>query len=130
MMQGFAARLTIKLPSGRKQSYGTLPGDSSTNGARAIQPRVYHSTKVAKESVASLAIESGVLEWIRSEESPTVPSPRKTITTLEPARRERGHIPLDIVSLFLLATSGSNKLHLANPLCYRTRLGQANKRRP
>ncbi|KAF8598771.1 hypothetical protein BDV93DRAFT_324154 [Ceratobasidium sp. AG-I] len=86
-MNGVAARLTIKLPSGKKQSYGTLPGDNSTNGARAKRPQVYPSTKVAKEAVAALAIESGVLDWIRAEELPTVPSTRKPLAALESARR-------------------------------------------
>lgn len=85
MSKGVAARLTIKLPSGRKQSYGAIPGDNSTSNGQS-RLRSYATTRIAKESVAALAIESGVLDWIRSEELPTAPSTRKTLTTVESTR--------------------------------------------
>jgi hypothetical protein len=66
---GHMARLTINLPSGRSQTYGSLPTSQQSNPPTAgISHRSYPTAKEAKRAIAMHAMNAGVVDLIFSED--------------------------------------------------------------
>ncbi|CAE6427892.1 unnamed protein product [Rhizoctonia solani] len=85
---GYAARLTIRLPSGSYRCYGALPGNSYESG-RA--PKTYPSATAAKREVASDALKAGVLQFIKFDK-PDSSTPLHPVSPT--ATTARAHDPL------------------------------------
>ncbi|KAB5590428.1 hypothetical protein CTheo_6120 [Ceratobasidium theobromae] len=61
---GLAARLTIRLPSGKSRIYGTIIGNVIYPGQSR---KTYASPREAKKEVSTDAVKAGVLEFIKSK---------------------------------------------------------------
>ncbi|KAG9086856.1 hypothetical protein FRC06_002849 [Ceratobasidium sp. 370] len=67
--EGYLARMTVTLPSGKSKSYGSVPETLSANHLKSKYPlKVETMANVAKRAVATYAIKLGVLDFIATED--------------------------------------------------------------
>ncbi|KAG8792216.1 hypothetical protein FRC12_006794 [Ceratobasidium sp. 428] len=67
--EGYLARMTIVLPSGKSKSYGSVPETLPPNHRKSKYPlKAESQPNIAKRAVASYAIKLGVLDFIASED--------------------------------------------------------------